>query len=596
MKTRYPLFVLFLLINVSGVFAQFDADSTYSYTDLNKILELARENKDQQVLGMVYYKMAEYESTIFSNNEKALEFFTRAQQYFKISADSTNYFKTNQAIAESYLKAGLPYEASSLLQNNLKHYTAKNDIRNQALTLHALSRFYRSTGETDKSLESLNKAIRLNEALKDSTLFSDIYFDKIRLQSELNEIDSALLNAYLVFKFHSEKKNYIGIAKSLYFIGTLNKKSENFDTAIKYLLRSQEFVSSVPFSEIRKDVYNELSECYAEINDYKKAYTFNLQYNQLNDSILNKNRIETYTNLAIKYGLKDKQSSIEVLKIENQYAEERNRAQRRILYILAVGLIFVLIAVYFIIRFYNQRIASDKIINTQREEINSRKIRELEDNIKISSMQSVIEGQEIERERIAKDLHDSLGGLLSTIKLKFDNAKSTFREAKDEREFHNAQILLDTAVEEVRTIARNLQPGSLKKLGLIPAIKDLINRFEGEQYPDIDFQHYEIPEKMDKMIALSVYRIIQELLTNTLKHAKAKEILIQLNKEDNELVIQYEDDGIGFDANNVRKGMGLENIISRTTYLHGTISIDTKQGEGMSVLIRIKNITDESEN
>ena len=94
---------------------------------------------------------------------------------------------------------------------------------------------------------------------------------------------------------------------------------------------------------------------------------------------------------------------------------------------------------------------------------------------------------------------------------------------------------------------------------------------------------------MDKMISLSVYRIIQELFYNTIKHANANEILIQLNTEDDELVIQYEDDGIGFDQNHLkRKGMGLENIKSRVNYMHGTITIESEKDKGMAVLIRVK--------
>jgi signal transduction histidine kinase len=204
-------------------------------------------------------------------------------------------------------------------------------------------------------------------------------------------------------------------------------------------------------------------------------------------------------------------------------------------------------------------------------------------------MKSVIEGQEIERERIAKDLHDSLGGLLSTIKLQFDHVSSINHELHLMKEYTTAHQLLDTAVDEVRTISRNLQPGALQNLGLVSAIKDLINRYEGENYPDIDFQYYEMPEKMDKMISLSIYRIIQELFYNSIKHANANEILIQINTEDDELVIQYEDDGVGFDQNNLkRKGMGLENIKSRVNYMHGSIAIESEKDKGMAVMIRVK--------
>ena len=305
--------------------------------------------------------------------------------------------------------------------------------------------------------------------------------------------------------------------------------------------------------------------------------------------ILNKNRLASFTNLALKYGTKEKQTSIELLKIEKEYEISKNNAQRRTLYILAFGLFIVLLSLYFIIKFYDQRISTTKIITEQKEEINQQKIRELEDNMKMNSMRSVIEGQETERERIAKDLHDSLGGLLSTIKLHFDHVSSKNSELQHQKEYNQAYQLLDTAVDEVRTISRDLQPGSLQNLGLVPAIKDLINRFEAENYPDIDFQYYEMPDKIDKMISLLVYRIVQELLTNSLKHAQATEILIQINTEEDELVIQYEDDGIGFDQSNLkRKGMGLENIRSRVNYMHGSISIESENAMGMAVMIRIK--------
>jgi signal transduction histidine kinase len=312
-------------------------------------------------------------------------------------------------------------------------------------------------------------------------------------------------------------------------------------------------------------------------------------YSLLNDSIANKTRYESAANLAIKYGVKEKQTSIELLKIEKEFEIAKNAAQRRTLYLLTIGLFVVLLSIYFIIKFYDQQIKTNKIINAQKEEINQQKIRELEDNIRISSMRSVIEGQEIERERIAKDLHDSLGGLISTIKLQFDQVINKNENISHQKEYKKAYQLLDDAVNEVRTISRNLQPSALNELGLVRAIKDLINRFEGDNVPEIDFQNYNIPEKMDKIVALSVYRIIQELLINSIKHAHASEILIQINSEDDELVIQYEDDGIGFDKNAIKsEGMGLGNIQSRVKYMGGQIHMDSSPGRGLSVFISVK--------
>ena len=237
-------------------------------------------------------------------------------------------------------------------------------------------------------------------------------------------------------------------------------------------------------------------------------------------------------------------------------------------------------------------------MNEQQHEIDQQKIRELEDNIKISSMQSMIVGQEKERQRIAVDLHDSLGGLLSAVKLQFDNVRAKLNGHMQLDQYQHATKLLDTAVEEVRNISRNLQPGALKELGLISAIKDLINRFEGEAYPEIFFQYYNIDDKLDDMTALSIYRIIQELITNTIKHATAHEILIQLSIEQNDIVVEYEDDGKGFDPLQLtgKKGMGVDNIQSRVNYLKGSLSFNSKENEGVSYLIRIPYYKQEAAN
>ena len=575
-------FLTFPILN-----AQFSKDSLYSYQDLHTILELARTNKDQRTLAEVYVKLADYEGDVFTDYEKSFEYYRRALEYFKILGDSAEVRKARYSIAKRYLDAGFYNESISILQNLVAIYASRNDAVNLANIYFDINRAYKARGDAASSILYLEKSIALNNIIKDTSLLTKILIDKIQAYEQSFELDSALVTAYEAFKINANRNNRQMAAKSLYYIGFINKLKFDYPKALKYLHNSEILTPFHPFSEQRKLIYKELADVYAESGEFFEGFQYLQKYTSLNDSILNKNRLESFTNLALKYGSQDKQSSIEVLKIDKQYAEEKNKSQRKTLYILAFGLLLVLSSIYFIIKFYNQRIVAAKIIAEQKEEINQQKIRELEVNMKLSSMKSMIEGQEIERERIAKDLHDSLGGLLSTIKLQFDQIGVVKHGFITLPEYTQAHKLLDIAVEEVRSISRNLQPGSLDNLGLIPAIKDLINRFEGDAYPDIDFQHYDLPEKMDKMISLSVYRIIQELLNNTLKHAHATEILIQLNIEDNELVIQYEDDGIGFDENKLlKKGMGLENIKSRVNYLYGTITIDSAKNDGMSVLIR----------
>ena len=569
--------------------AQFSQDSVYSYQLLNKMLETARENKDQKTLAHIYLQLADYEGDVFGDYRRALEYYKWALEYFKVTGDSVRVHETNFYLAQRYLQTGFVDESLNILLNLAEVHLKSNNQAKLAKIYFEINKVYKRRGDYEMSIDYLEKSITLNQVVKDTTLLTEILFEKIA-SFEMNfDLDSALVTSYEVFSINSKLNNQQMVAKSLFHIGYINKLKKDYPKSIKYLHKSEILLPYQPYSENRKAIYKELANVYSIEGEYTQGYFYLLKYTQLNDSILNKTRLESINNLALKYGSKDKQSSIEILKIDKLNAEQQNKAQRRTLYILAFGLILVLASIYFIIKFYDQRITSAKIITQQTEEINHQKIRELEDNMKMNSMISVIEGQEIERERIAKDLHDSLGGLLSTIKLQFDHVRSKQENMVNLKEYNQAYKLLDTAVEEVRTISRNLQPGSLQDLGLIPAIKDLINRFECEAYPDIYFQYYEMPVKIDKMISLSIYRVIQELLNNSLKHANANEILIQINTEEDELVIQYEDDGVGFDQENlVRKGMGLENIKSRINYMHGSISIDSQSGSGISVLIRIK--------
>ncbi|MBK6362082.1 MAG: sensor histidine kinase [Saprospiraceae bacterium] len=585
MRNIIPFLFFFLTTCVT---AQIDLKKKYTFEELNEILENARLNKDQKTLSTVYFLLAEYEANVFANYDKSLEYYSRAKQYFQILGDSFNVSKTQHFIGKKYMKTGFYEESASILNGLLNSPYAEKYPNNKAWILFELAEISKLKGDQYSALELMEKSKSVNQFYKDTLLEAKYHLGKIDSYILLNEKDSALISALKAFKVSNEIKNMDLLSESLFYIGFINKLKGQYNNAIKYLLKAETFLPAKDYDNNRKKIYEELANVFEASNNYKLALVYKNKYTTLNDSILNQARIESISNLALKYGTREKESNIKLLEIDKQYAELRNKQQRRALYFLAGSLFLALGFLYFLKRFYDQRITSSNIINQQREEINQRKIKELEDDIKITSMHSVIEGQEIERERIAKELHDSLGGLLSTIKLQIDKTKMSNKDNNVES-YGRAHHLIDAAVEEVRTISRNLQPVSLKKLGLVAAIKDLINRFEGENTPEIYFQYYDVPAQMDKMLSLTVYRIIQELLTNSFKHAKAKEILIQLNSEEDAFVIQYEDDGVGFELDEpTKKGMGLENIKSRVNYLHGSLSIDTHPGSGLSVLIRLK--------
>ena len=585
------LALCFSLVPAAVVVGQINLDSTYDKNELDRLLDEAQKTNDRENLAAVYYLLAEYEADNFYAIGNSLDNYSKAKNYYSRLQDSFMVSTIDKAIGLKYLNSGYYQEALESYEKSLNYFTKLNDLKNITYLNYEISQVYREKLDPEKELQYLNQAINLNKELNDSLLMVKFMLRKSFSYETVNELDSAVMVVLDAVSLSNEIDDNRSLSMSLYRLGTLNKIRTEYEKAIKYLQSSEKYASRNPFNEHRNNIYLELAECFERIDKYEDAYFYSRKYAALNDSILNNNRIEAQNNLTIKYKADENQKNITRLKIDQEFSVERNKQQRNAMYILTAGLIMLLALLYYIINFYRQRINAEEIINSQQQEINLQKIRELEDNIKISSMQSMLEGQENERERISKDLHDSLGGLLSTIKLQFDSVQSKMEKVGGLREYKSANRMLDTAVEEVRSISQNLQPGSLMKLGLIPALKDLFNRFDEEIYPEVDFQYYNIPDKIPNMVALSIYRVIQELLHNTIKHANANEILIQINTENDELVIQFEDDGLGYDINNIKKkGMGLENMKSRINYLKGQLSVDSKEGEGTSTLIHVRYI------
>ena len=586
--SKFSLMWLTLLFFVGSLSAQLKLKNSDNINSLANALQKARDNKSNAEIADVYFITAEYYQYRSYNFDKAFENYVNARQYYLRENDVSKVKFIDLFIADRYVNLGLYQEGLDIYEDLLRYYEEQADLKTAANILYKMSRTYRYRGDSEKNLELLNKAESYNKKIQDTLLIANIKLDKIESYIHLNEKDSALIVAAAVVELASKAKDDKAMSKALYFVGYINYLKKSNDTAIKYLLKSLQMLPTIAFSTDKRAIYKLLARIYEADKDNQNSLKYFKLYSDLNDSILNQDRLSIVNELAIRYSLNEKDKQIANVQAEKESVLQRSILQSRALYFVGIGFLLLLGFIYYLIRFYMHKIQTEKIINTQQHEIDQQKIRELEDKIKINSMQAMIVGEEKERERIAKDLHDSLGGLLSTVKLQFDNFKTKLTGHNSMDQYNKATNLLDNAVEEVRSISRNLQPTALKRYGLVPALQDLINRLDQEGMPEIFFQPYDVPEKIDEIISLSVFRVIQELLNNSIKYAKAKEILIQLNSDGDELYLQYEDDGIGFDYNNLpRKGMGLENIYSRINYLKGNIVIDSKPEEGVYVMAKV---------
>jgi signal transduction histidine kinase len=227
----------------------------------------------------------------------------------------------------------------------------------------------------------------------------------------------------------------------------------------------------------------------------------------------------------------------------------------------------------------------------KKRQLHQRLIEQLEQEKQLLSTKALLRGQEEERSRMARDLHDGLGGMLSGIKLTLGAMKGNMvLTAENARLFSGALQKLDQTISEMRRVAHSMMPEALLRLGLGQALSDYCDGLsENSEALTINYQQFGMEERLPNDTEIVVYRIVQELLTNVLKHSEASEVLIQLMRQDNMLLLTVEDNGRGFDAANILqyKGSGLNNIQSRVSYLHGTMDIKSEPGKGSSFHIEI---------
>jgi signal transduction histidine kinase len=202
-------------------------------------------------------------------------------------------------------------------------------------------------------------------------------------------------------------------------------------------------------------------------------------------------------------------------------------------------------------------------------------------------VQATIDGQEKERLEMGKELHDNIGQQLTTIKLFLDLAKTT----ADEKTLGMVNMALrnvSEVINEVRSISRSLVPPTLKDLGFIDSVDDLIDSLRSVQSVSIKLDHYEFDEdQLPDNKKLALYRIIQEQLNNIVKYANASHVSIMLRLTAGNILLQIKDDGVGFDMVNVKKGLGITNIHNRAELLGGNVLVNTSPGKGCEINVSL---------
>lgn len=317
-----------------------------------------------------------------------------------------------------------------------------------------------------------------------------------------------------------------------------------------------------------KDYYLAASALYEDKSDFNQSLYYRKRYEWLNDSLLGE---KSKTGIQLAEAKFQSEKKEQQLRLQQSVIREKNTLN----YVLAAGMAALLLISLLIYRTLRQK-----------RKLQQQKIAELEKEKMLLATQSILKGQEEERSRLAKDLHDGLGGLLSGVKLQLGSMKGNLILSADQGLlFNNALNKLDESISEMRRVAHNMMPEALIRLGLQPALQDYCDGLSELQPFTITTAFHGLEKRMEASAEAAVYRIVQELLNNAVKHAGATHILAQVMRQENSLTITVEDNGSGFDMANSKKGAGLQNIRSRVDYLQGQMDVQSVPGKGTSVHI-----------
>ncbi|GAA4896860.1 hypothetical protein GCM10023311_22010 [Flaviramulus aquimarinus] len=520
----------------------------------------------------LYFKKVDNDSLRFSNFQTAYITANKIKDiptilYSLEQLSQTYDYNENNYYNKFYLD--LLYEKTKLY--NLEEFRIKYHF--------LLGNYYLFREKETKALFNYKKALTFKFKTKDSVLIPTIYNNIGSLYTDIIEKpDSALFyfdKQSLFFKNHpkfsSPNSRFLNFINKGSAYNKLNKNKE-----AKFYYKKAD--------SIKLDIYQLSNKSYikenlAKINyktkNYKKAYEYLQKFNELSDSLNQEEHQKSITRIKEKF---DNQG----LRLKNLEIESKRKQNRNLLFGALAFILFGSITAFLI----QKNTRKKQKLAEQEKALETQKLATVLKEQELVNIDAMIEGQEKERQRIANDLHDDLGGLMATVKLHFNALK----DKQTPELFDKTTTLLDEAYQKIRSIAHTKNSGVIAKQGLLKAVQNMADKISVSNKITVAIIDHGLENRLENSLELTIFRIIQELITNVIKHAEATEATIHLTNHDDSLNIMIEDNGKGFNPSQIttkNKGMGISSIDKRVEHLNGNMTIESEINKGTTIIIDI---------
>lgn len=542
--------------------------------NLDKAITLSQKGqylKSNQILNKIKPQNKEEKSAIF--------YYLAENNYFLGNLDSSIYFvtqsiksnlKENELKSKSYTLLGAVYTDINEINLAENFYFKSLEIRKKTNDFNSIGKCYNNIGglyfsqsKYEKANFFFKKALKLFHDKTDlnyQITLSNIGASYIQLSESKKALPYIKESQVLAIKLEDKLGESIAINNLATIYRDLNEK----DSALFYYQKALQMVDELGSKEEKKTILLNLSEIYEAKGNINEAFNYFKQHTILKEELFNIEKNEFIVETQEKYDATERKKEIAELKLREQKKDARFMQMIYVIIICSILLVFLGLILFFRIRWKNIQ-AKNKS--------------------KLELISATFEAEEKERQRISQDIHDELGGLLGISRMLFTQTKKYLSDVNLELYTRVDELLVQANIRS-RSLSHELFSPTLKQFGLYPAINEYLQNIQAIHLDlIIEFEMKE--SRLDPQIELNLFRITQELITNTIKYAQAQKISLRIDISENKLKYTYFDDGIGFDDKTVKKGVGLNSISDRVQRFNGEISLKSEQNKGFEVQIII---------
>ncbi|HBX51318.1 MAG: hypothetical protein A2275_04630 [Bacteroidetes bacterium RIFOXYA12_FULL_35_11] len=555
-----------------------NCDSAIQY--FQKSLIISEQLNDNRIKAQCYNNIGSI-LCIQGNSDKALEYYLKSLKINEGIGNKIEMSKCYNNIGNILFRQVSYDKALEYYYKSLKIKIELTDKIGMSNCYNNIGLVHKNQGNYDKAIESFRLSLKIHEGLGDKKGMSNCYNNIGNVFSDQGKFALSNENYLKSLKISEELGDKKEIAGVLSNIAGLNHSLKNYNSSIKYAEMGLKIAKEAGVLEQQKTAYEYLSSSYDSLGNYKKAYENYKLLKQIYDSLFNVEKHKQLVEMETKYQTEKKEKEIELLNIKSKNQvllinQEKNKKRNLIIIFFALFVLIVTSALLFYYRYkHKQKILIAEAMAEQQ------KLR----------FKEVIEAQEMERKRIAEDLHDSLGHMLATAKLNMSELKDVvcFNDSEDESILKNTLELIDDSCKEVRSISHNIMPVVLTRLGIAASVNELVSKINNAHKLQIDCHIDGFDKRLTESVEIAVYRIIQEILSNIIKHADASLVSLVFLNKNNQLSLCIKDNGKGMNVMEIEKskGAGWKNIYSRVTMLNGSVDLISQIGEGTEISILI---------